>query len=80
MQKRARQEAGTREEIVRLLDIAIAEHVLPGDEHLVHDEDGVVLVNAVKEQQAQIEAQQQQIELLKQKDATNQMEIMMFGT
>ena len=42
----ARQEAGAREEVVGLLDVAVDEDVLPGDQHLVHDEDGVVLVEA----------------------------------
>ena len=44
MHDEARQEAGAREEIVGLVDVAVDEDVLPGDQHLVHDEDGVVLV------------------------------------
>ena len=46
MQQRARQEARLREEVVGLLHVAVAEHVLPGHQHLVHDEDRVVLVDA----------------------------------
>ena len=45
----ARQEAGAREEVVRLLDVAVDEHVLPGHEHVVHDEHGVVLVEPAGE-------------------------------
>ena len=44
MDDEARQEAGAREEVVGLVEIAIDEDVLPGDEHLVHDEHSVVLV------------------------------------
>ena len=37
-------EAGVGEEVVRLLDVAVDEHVLPRHEHAVEDEDRVVLV------------------------------------
>ena len=40
----ARQESGAREEVVGLLDVGVDEDVLPGHQHLVHDEDRVVLV------------------------------------
>ena len=49
MHDEARQEAGAREEVVGLLDVAVDEDVLPGDQHLVHDEDGVVLVEPRRE-------------------------------
>ena len=40
----ARQEAGTREEVVDLVDIAIGEHVFPRNENLVEYDDRVVLI------------------------------------
>ena len=49
MQLEARHKAAAREEGVGLLDIAKDEDVLPGDEHLVHDEDRVVLVEAARQ-------------------------------
>ena len=49
MHDEARQEAGAREEVVGLLDVAVDEDVLPGHQHLVHDEDGVVLVEPARE-------------------------------
>ena len=49
MHDEAGQEAGAREEVVGLLDVAVDEHVLPGHQHLVHDEDGVVLVEPARQ-------------------------------
>ena len=40
------EEAGFRIEILQPLDVAVDEHVLPGDERVVEHEDGVVLVEA----------------------------------
>jgi archaeosine-15-forming tRNA-guanine transglycosylase len=37
-------EAGEGKEVVLLLHVTVDEDVLPGDEHLVEDENGVVLV------------------------------------
>ncbi len=49
MHHEARQEAGARKEIIGLLDVAIDEDVLPGHQHLVHDEHGVVLVDPARQ-------------------------------
>jgi hypothetical protein len=38
-----------REEVVSEIDVAVDEHVLPGDEGVVQDEHGVVLVEAAGE-------------------------------
>ena len=40
------EEAGARIEALQPLDVAMNDHVLPGDERVVEDEDGVVLVEA----------------------------------
>ena len=45
VQREARDEAGAREKAVGLFEVAIGEQVLPRHQHLVHDEDGVVLVD-----------------------------------
>jgi len=44
VQREARDKAGERKKTVRLLEVAIDEQVLPRHQHLVHDEDGVVLI------------------------------------
>ena len=46
VQQRARQEACLREEVVGLVHVAVAEHVLPGHQHPVEDEHRVVFVDA----------------------------------
>jgi hypothetical protein len=38
-----------REKIVGLVDIGISEHVLPRNEHLIHDEDRVVLIDSARQ-------------------------------
>ena len=42
----ALQEPGLRIEHLELLEVAVQQHVLPGDQHVVEHEDGVVLVEA----------------------------------
>ncbi len=49
VQLEARHEAASREEAVGLVEIAIDKDVLPGNEHIVHDEDRVVLVEAARQ-------------------------------
>ena len=49
MHDETRQEAGAREEVVRLLDVAVDEDVLPGHQHLVDDEHRVVLVEPARQ-------------------------------
>ena len=49
MNEGTREKARAREEVVGLLHVAVDEHVLPGHEDLVHDEDGVVLVQPAGE-------------------------------
>ena len=44
-----RQEPRAREEVVHLVDVAVGEDVLPRHEHLVEDEDRVVLVHPARE-------------------------------
>ena len=43
------QEAGAREEVVGLVDVGIDEHVLPRHQHVIHDEDRVVLVQPARQ-------------------------------
>ncbi len=42
----ARQEPGLREKDLELLEVAVKEHVLPGNERVVEYEDGIVLVES----------------------------------
>ena len=49
MEAEPRDEPGMREEVVGLLDVAVDEHVLPRHQHLVEDEDRVVLVQPAGE-------------------------------
>ena len=49
VEHRARQEAGAREEHVRLLHVFVHEDVLPRHQRVVENEDGVVLVHPARE-------------------------------
>ncbi len=44
-----REESGSGEEVVRFLHVPVDEHVLPGHEHVVHDEHRVVLIETARE-------------------------------
>src|SRR6201984_3386421 len=49
MQHGAWQEAAPREEAVRLLYVGIDEHVLPRDEDVIHNKDGIVFVEPARQ-------------------------------
>ncbi len=44
----AGQESGAGKEVVRLLEVAVNEHVLPRHQHLIHDEDRVILIESAR--------------------------------
>ncbi len=49
MEHEARQEAGAREEVVDLVDVAVSEHVLPWHQHFVEYDDRIVFVQPARE-------------------------------
>src|SRR6185295_17654782 len=49
MDNKARQKSGAGKKVVGLFNIAVDKDVFPRDENLIHDEDGIVFIQAARE-------------------------------